>query len=567
MPRERSVRNSSEPALVGLAVGEGTGPELAEVFVEALGAFADEAGVALRVERYPHLFRSFGSSLQTRLSASRVAAESAEDADRYESFVRELAARGARVVFRTAFNAQSLYVVRERLLCLKLEMLPGSGGELLLVRDQAQGFYAGSNDDPAHFPDRISRVTTFSRETTRRVLDFALAAARKRWGRDPDHFVMAYKFHLVDTRLARWVEEFAAERGVDVRIYQPDTMNRGLLRDQWRGNVVIVGANEWGDIMHAEILHRAGHGSQDARCSRNEFLADGLQGIVELQTVHGSADDIAGLGVVNPLATLRAAAQIVEELGAAGFAERVERAIAEVAARGIATPDLGGNASTREVLAAVLGATLVPSDSPASDEALLLIDVQRDFCAADGRFAELGLIEPERMRALARDLDDLAFAARRSRVPVVFVHTHADAPRVPSNVRARHAKTGRAGYLAAGGRGAEPFGVLPAPGDRRVVKGSYDAFLRTDLEALLRGLGVRRVAIAGVFADVCVDACARSAFQLGFEVSVVADGTLALEHGTERALAFMERYYDARVEDAASLAARWSGEHKPAVPR
>jgi tartrate dehydrogenase/decarboxylase/D-malate dehydrogenase len=73
------------------------------------------------------------------------------------------------------------------------------------------------------------------------------------------------------------------------------------------------------------------------------------------EPVHGSAPDIAGKGIVNPLATILCAAQMLEHLGLAAAGQQVERAVAAVlAARKVRTPDLGGGSTTKEVCDAVL---------------------------------------------------------------------------------------------------------------------------------------------------------------------------------------------------------------------
>jgi isocitrate/isopropylmalate dehydrogenase len=71
--------------------------------------------------------------------------------------------------------------------------------------------------------------------------------------------------------------------------------------------------------------------------------------------VHGSAPDIAGKGIVNPLATILAAAQMLEHLELADAARDVERAVGDVLEAGkVRPPDLGGKSSTAEVTDAVL---------------------------------------------------------------------------------------------------------------------------------------------------------------------------------------------------------------------
>ena len=557
--RERTVLE------IGLAVGEGTGPEVRDAFEAALGAWAEAWDIGVRLRECEHRFRTFGGITAAGLSPADTARVCEEDAARYADFLRELAARGTGVVFRTAINAQPLYAVRERFGAVKVDVIPTSGGELVLVRDQAQGFYAGENDSPVD-ADRLVRTCRFSRETTERVLDLAYDEAVRHFGGPEriERFVLAYKFHLLDRRLAIWVSDWGRRRGVDPSLFQPDTTNRQLHRGLLEGNVLLVGANEWGDIMHAELIHRAGLGSQDEHCSRNRYTALELGGLVEYQTVHGSADDIGGLGVVNPTAALRAAAAILEEhAGATGVAAALEAGLSRVRARGVATADVGGGASTDEVVHAVIGETLVarsgaaPAAPARRDEALVVIDLQNDFCAGDGHFARLGLVDPASLRPVAAAVDDLARAARAGGVPVFFVRTHADPERLPANVVERHRRQGRLGSLRSGEWGAGFFEVAPAPTDTVVTKALYDPFLGTDLQARLEGMGVRRLVLAGVFADVCVEATARTAFQLGFEICVVGDGTIALERDTEQALAFMERYYDARVAPAKTIADRW----------
>src|SRR5438094_3757987 len=74
------------------------------------------------------------------------------------------------------------------------------------------------------------------------------------------------------------------------------------------------------------------------------------------EPIHGSAFDITGKGVANPIATFWTASLMLEHLGEARTAGRIMRAIEKVTAQKIFTPDLGGNARTRDVTQAVLAA-------------------------------------------------------------------------------------------------------------------------------------------------------------------------------------------------------------------
>jgi homoisocitrate dehydrogenase len=73
------------------------------------------------------------------------------------------------------------------------------------------------------------------------------------------------------------------------------------------------------------------------------------------EPVHGSAPDIAGKGIANPVATILSAAMMLEWLGEKEAAERVEAAVFKVLERGkVRTPDLGGSSTTEDMAAAVI---------------------------------------------------------------------------------------------------------------------------------------------------------------------------------------------------------------------
>jgi tartrate dehydrogenase/decarboxylase/D-malate dehydrogenase len=71
------------------------------------------------------------------------------------------------------------------------------------------------------------------------------------------------------------------------------------------------------------------------------------------EPIHGSAFDIAGKGIANPIATFWTAAMMLEHLGEARAAARLMKAIEAVTAKRIFTPDLGGSARTADVTRAV----------------------------------------------------------------------------------------------------------------------------------------------------------------------------------------------------------------------
>lgn len=356
---------------IGLAVGRGTGAQVADVFEEAVGRFAELYGRRVAVRRSPRVYESYVSlrSAATTRAAGPAGVTAGDvrdlgavdfirrltrqDAEHYEGFLRETAAAGVPVVFRTAINAQTLYLVRQRLHAVKVDTLDAAGARLLLVRDQAQGFYTGDNE---HGPGRVRRITEFSKEITEKVLRYALWRARHEWpGEGPAGIVMAYKFHLLDGALDEWAADFAEREGIEVRVFQPDTVNRNLIAHGPADRTVLVAGNEWADIMHVVLLDRFGAGRQEDHCTRNVHLHDDVAGLVEYQTVHGSADDLEGRDLLNPVAAIRAAAAVAEcHADCAGAISAVERALARIREAGVRTPDLGGRHSTTEVVHALL---------------------------------------------------------------------------------------------------------------------------------------------------------------------------------------------------------------------
>ena len=115
---------------------------------------------------------------------------------------------------------------------------------------------------------------------------------------------------------------------------------------------VVVASNLFADIL--TDLGAALQGSLGLAASANLNPAKRL-GPPMFEPVHGSAPDIAGRGISNPIATIWTAALMLEQLGEPAAAARVMNALKAVtAAKRIRTPDLGGNNTTREFAAEVV---------------------------------------------------------------------------------------------------------------------------------------------------------------------------------------------------------------------
>jgi nicotinamidase-related amidase len=177
--------------------------------------------------------------------------------------------------------------------------------------------------------------------------------------------------------------------------------------------------------------------------------------------------------------------------------------------------------------------------------ALVVVDVQNDFCA--GPFAAAHR-DPAALGAAAGNAARAVAAARSGGTPVVFVRFVGDPGFQGPSWRARDLAQGRRPTCLDGTWGAAFHEVAPLPGEAVFTKRAcFDAFLADGFEGHLAGGGVRHLVFAGVFADVCVDSTARTAFQKGFHVTVLADCTTALHLPDEDVLRFMRLVYGARV--------------------
>lgn len=190
-------------------------------------------------------------------------------------------------------------------------------------------------------------------------------------------------------------------------------------------------------------------------------------------------------------------------------------------------------------------------------QALLVVDLQNDFCsprgkgaAARGNLARVGRAADAALRALAQ--------ARARGVEAIFVRFRGDRRHQKPNMIARDRRLGKAAKCLDGTWGADFFRVAPLPGEKVFSKKAcFDPFLDPALDAYLRRKRIKRLILAGVYLDVCVDAAARTAFQKGYDVTILKDAVASLHYPKDAALKFMEKYYGARISGSRGfLAAR-----------
>jgi nicotinamidase-related amidase len=196
--------------------------------------------------------------------------------------------------------------------------------------------------------------------------------------------------------------------------------------------------------------------------------------------------------------------------------------------------------------------------------ALLVIDMQRDFCLPGGAFDRLG-IDLGMYPAVIPRIAGLVAAARAAGVLPVFVQMttlpgrRAESPaqiRFNMRLHARHAGEALA-YALEGSPGHEPIPQLaPQAGDLVVRKYRSSAFWGTNLELLLRSNGIRSVIVSGCTTEGCVESTARDALFADLYV-VVAEDAVASDDRTQHdaSLLLMRNRFD--VATAVEIAACW----------
>src|SRR5256714_4718960 len=191
--------------------------------------------------------------------------------------------------------------------------------------------------------------TVFTRRGVNRVMRYALELARKR----KKHLTSATKSNGIIHTMPFWDECFQAVSAdyPDIRTdqYHIDILTAHFVRHpDWFD--VVVGSNLFGDIL--SDLGPAVVGSIGIAPSGNINPEPEYPSMFE--PVHGSAPDIAGRGIANPISQIWSAPLMLEHFGETDAAAAIQPAIAEVLAEGgTLTPDLGGHAGTHDLGAAI----------------------------------------------------------------------------------------------------------------------------------------------------------------------------------------------------------------------
>jgi ureidoacrylate peracid hydrolase len=157
--------------------------------------------------------------------------------------------------------------------------------------------------------------------------------------------------------------------------------------------------------------------------------------------------------------------------------------------------------------------------------ALIVVDVQNDFCADNGFFGAEGY-DLAQIKAAVPRIANIIDQARTAGLKVVFIRSIYDPHHLNDPMRERNVRRGLTGSrCTTDAWGTEFFGVSPIAGEPIVTKHRYSAFHGTDLHVILRSWGIRTLIMAGVTTNVCVESTAREGYFLDHYIVLIGDCT------------------------------------------
>ncbi len=345
--------NVTNPHRIAVIAGDGIGTEVMPEGLRALDAVSVRFGI-------PFQFDAFDWNCQRYARTGRMMPEDWQDRIGGHEAIFFGAIGWPELVPDHVALWESLFLFRRRfdqyVNLRPVRLMPGVRSPLagrepgdidfVIVRENTEGEYSNSGGRLFEGTERevVIQESVFTRHGAQRVLRFAFELARKRG----KHLTAATKSNGISISMPWWDEQVAeAARGYpDVRWdkYHIDILAAHFVQHPDRFDVVVA-SNLFGDIL--SDLGPACTGTIGIAPSANLNPERAFPSLFE--PVHGSAPDIAGRGIANPIGQIWSASLMLDFLGHDEAAQAVMRAIETVLAEGPRTPDMGGGASTQDV--------------------------------------------------------------------------------------------------------------------------------------------------------------------------------------------------------------------------
>jgi isopropylmalate/isohomocitrate dehydrogenase-like protein len=220
--------------------------------------------------------------------------------------------------------------------------LSRAGVDLTVVRENTECLYVGEEwvEDGGNTAIALRRITRFS---SRRIIAHAFELARNRQGKMK--VTVVHKANVLRETcglfLATSSEVSKEYPDVAVEDMLVDRCAMELIRNPGQFDVIVT-TNLFGDILSDEASMLVG--GLGLACSANIG-----ESCAVFEPVHGSAPDLAGQNIANPIATILSACLMLEYLGLSEYAQKVRDAVSWAIVSGNTTPDLGGQMGTSDV--------------------------------------------------------------------------------------------------------------------------------------------------------------------------------------------------------------------------
>ncbi|HXS52163.1 MAG TPA: tartrate dehydrogenase [Usitatibacter sp.] len=339
--------------------GDGIGPEVIEAGIEVLNALAKaDGGFGFRFERFDwssELYLRTGHYIPPggleKLKAFDAIFFGAVGSQKVPDHV---SLWGLRLPICQGFDQYANVRPTRVLPGVRSPLANAKDIDWVVIRENSEGEYAGVGGRVHEgLPiEAASDVSVFTRVGVERIHRFAFELARQRPRR---HLTLVTKSNAQRHGMVMWDDIF-----FEVAKDYPEVKWDRELVDAMTTRMVLKPATL--DVMVATNLHADILSDLAAALSGSLGIAPTANLNPErtfpsmFEPIHGSAFDITGKGIANPVATFWTAAMMLEHLGEAKASSRLMKAVEKVTASGVLTPDLGGTAKTAEVTRAVIGA-------------------------------------------------------------------------------------------------------------------------------------------------------------------------------------------------------------------
>ena len=197
-------------------------------------------------------------------------------------------------------------------------------------------------------------------------------------------------------------------------------------------------------------------------------------------------------------------------------------------------------------------------------KALVLVDVQNEFCHPDGVFGKKG-VDMSLIEVMMGALKQLVDSAREKSIPIVFIknieddNTDSFAWKMRPDAKEDSANEG---VCRRGTWGTELYGFAPQEGDIVIEKNRFSGFLHTPLDAILKNRGIETLIFTGVATNICVETTARHASILDYHIILAPDACATWYPDLQEATCKNIRLWFGKVADSGEIISLWTS-NKP----